>query len=234
MCCVVCVVNVVCVLCGVGAVWLGFLFHGFMEWGFTCGCWFQSFGLVMCPWTALPWKALLLDRPKFRSFFPSPASKFVLFSSLCGSSRGILVVFFEGREAQMCAFGLSGCRVKPRRLSGPHSGVPTLRAPPLGAPPCGLTLCGPKIQHPKIGRSRNWPKSIALHTTHHTPHTTHHTPHTTQHTTHTTHTTHNTHNTHNTQPTQHTTHTHTQSRFGQSRFWPKSVLAVEEEQPRQK
>ena len=33
-----------------------------------------------------------------------------------GSSRGILVVFFEGRDPQMCTFGLSGCCVKPREL----------------------------------------------------------------------------------------------------------------------
>ena len=31
--------------------------------------------------------------PKFRAFFPSPATKFVLFFPLWGSSRGILVVF---------------------------------------------------------------------------------------------------------------------------------------------
>ena len=51
---------------------------------------------------------------------------------------------------------------------------PTLRGPgaplflglgfhPSGLPPFGgPTLCGPKIQHSKIGRSRNWPKSVAL------------------------------------------------------------------------
>ena len=33
------------------------------------------------------------DRPKFRFFFPSPASIFILSSSLGGSFRGILVVF---------------------------------------------------------------------------------------------------------------------------------------------
>ena len=50
----------------------------------------------------------------------------------------------------------------------PPFGVPTFSGfgpPPSGPPPSTLgasTLCGPKIQHPKIGRSRNWPKSIAL------------------------------------------------------------------------
>ena len=39
---------------------------------------------------------------------------FVFFSlSLWGSSRGILVVFFEGWDPEMCTFGISGCRVKP-------------------------------------------------------------------------------------------------------------------------
>ena len=48
-CDVVCgVVLCVCGVCGVCAVWRGYLFHGFMEWGFTCGCWFQGFfGFVM-------------------------------------------------------------------------------------------------------------------------------------------------------------------------------------------
>ena len=66
-----------CVGVCVGGVWRGYLFHGFMEWGFMCGCWFQ--GLV---WTALPGTAFLLDRPKFRAFFRSPAAKFVLFFPL--------------------------------------------------------------------------------------------------------------------------------------------------------
>ena len=46
ICCVWCVVCGVWCVCGVFvcAVWRGHLFHGFIEWGFTCGCWFQ--GLV--------------------------------------------------------------------------------------------------------------------------------------------------------------------------------------------
>ena len=35
------------------------------------------------------------DRPKFRAFFPSPATVFILFSLSFGLFRGILVVFFE-------------------------------------------------------------------------------------------------------------------------------------------
>ena len=108
--CVLCVfcVCVFCVcLCGVGV-------------GFTVSVWgFQGFGLVMfgAPGTALPRTALPLDRPKFRSFSPlSPQNS--LFSSLSGC---LLVEFwwcFEDRDPQMCTFGLSGCRVKPRRLRG--------------------------------------------------------------------------------------------------------------------
>ena len=79
------------------------------------------------PGPPFPWTALPLDRPspgppKISLFFlPSPATKFVLFFPLWGSSRGILVVFLKRRDAQMCTFRLSGCRVKPRRpgLVGP-------------------------------------------------------------------------------------------------------------------
>ena len=53
----------------------------------------------------------------------------------------------NGKDPQMCMFGLSGCRVKPRRLLGPvgvppfgalfflrNFGPSTLRPPPFGAP----------------------------------------------------------------------------------------------------
>ena len=50
-----------------------------------------------------------LSRRKFRSFF----SLWGVFSLNFGG-------VFEGRGAQMCTFGLSGCRVKPRRLWGPR------------------------------------------------------------------------------------------------------------------
>ena len=91
-CCVWCGCVWCVVWCCVCAVWRGCLFHGFMEWGFTCGCWFQSFGLVMfgAPWTALPRTALPLDHPKFRLFSPLPPQN-SFFSSLSG---GLLVDFW--------------------------------------------------------------------------------------------------------------------------------------------
>ena len=74
------------------------------------------------------------DRPKFCSFFP-PSSIFVFFS-LSGGREGLLVSFFlsslgvfsldfggvfEGRDPQMCTFGLS------KRA---HLRVPALQKPP--------------------------------------------------------------------------------------------------------
>ena len=60
------------------------------------------------------------DCPKFRSFFPFP-SIFILFFPLFLSFSWNV---FEDRDPQMCTFGLSGCRVKPRR---PHkTGSPGL------------------------------------------------------------------------------------------------------------
>ena len=55
-------------------------------------------------------------RPKISRFFPSLAPIFVLFLSFSG---GLLVEFWwclKRRDPQMCTFGLSGCRVKPRWL----------------------------------------------------------------------------------------------------------------------
>ena len=43
--------------------------------------------------------------PKISSFFPSPATKFVLFFPLWASSRGILVVF-EAPGPELCEFGV--------------------------------------------------------------------------------------------------------------------------------
>ena len=51
----------------------------------------------------------------FALFFPSPATIFIL-SSSWGSFRGIFGGVIEGRDPQMCTFGLTGCRVKPRWL----------------------------------------------------------------------------------------------------------------------
>ena len=54
-------------------------------------------------------------------FFPSPAANFVLFFSLWVFFSLNFGGVFEGRDPQMCTFGLSGCRVKPRR---PHQTGP--------------------------------------------------------------------------------------------------------------
>ena len=62
--CVCAFMCVVCVLCE----WV--LVARSQVWGFTCRCWFQGFWFGH---TALP-----PDRPKFRSFFPSPVGNFVL------------------------------------------------------------------------------------------------------------------------------------------------------------
>ena len=62
--------------------------------------------------TALPGTA-----QNFALFFPSPVAKFVLFFPSLGVFSLNFGVF-EGRDPQMCTFGLSDCRVKPRRLWG--------------------------------------------------------------------------------------------------------------------
>ena len=109
----------VCVcLCGVGV-------------GFTVSVWWvQGLGLVMhpgppfpgppFPWTPFPWTPFpwtpFLDRPKFRSFFsPLPLQFFILFSLSCWSFSLNFGGVFEDQDPQMCTFGLSGCRVEPRR-----------------------------------------------------------------------------------------------------------------------
>ena len=55
--------------------------------------------------------------PKISLFFSLSRHNFHSFFLSWGSFRGILVVV-EGRDPQKCMFGLSGCRVKPRRLWG--------------------------------------------------------------------------------------------------------------------
>ena len=94
------------------------------------------------PWTALPldrpspgppfpWTALPPDRPKFRSFLPSLG----VFSLNFG---GVL----EGRNHEMCTFGLSDCRVKPRR---PHQTRPP-----------GLAHDSPRTPNVHISRPRRF------------------------------------------------------------------------------
>ena len=62
--------------------------------------------------------------PKIFALFLPFSLPFAFFVCLWGSSRGILVVFFEGRETQMCTFGLSGCRVNPGSLVLVWRGAP--------------------------------------------------------------------------------------------------------------
>ena len=56
--------------------------------------------------------------PKFRVFFPSPATIFLSFFPLLGVLSLNFGGVFEGRDPEMCTFGLSGCRVILRRLWG--------------------------------------------------------------------------------------------------------------------
>ena len=89
------------------------------------------------------------DRPKCRSFFPSPASCLFLSSFSRGSSRGILVFFLE--------VGLSGCRVNPR-FAAPFVPPPLRGTYPSGAPP----FVGHHDTHQNGQSDRpkmDWPKS---------------------------------------------------------------------------
>ena len=114
ICCVLCCV-VLCVVC---VAWV--LFHG-VRVGFHVWVLVSRFGLDRpspgppFPWTALPGPSKIslffpLSRRKIRSFLPSLG----VFSLNFGG-------VFEGRDPQMCTFGLSGCRVEPRR---PHQTGP--------------------------------------------------------------------------------------------------------------
>ena len=51
-----------------------------------------------------------VDCPKFRAFFPSPATKFVLFFPLWRSTRGILVVFGSARALKCARLGSRATR----------------------------------------------------------------------------------------------------------------------------
>ena len=90
---VLCVWVFVCVLCA----WvLVSRFHG---GGFTCGCWFQNFGLVMfgapgttaLNWTALPRNCLSPGPPKISLFFSLSRRKIRFLLSSLG---GLLVEFW--------------------------------------------------------------------------------------------------------------------------------------------
>ena len=108
-CCVLCVAVCCCVLFCVVAVCCSVLFCVVL---LLCVWWVCSGPLRRTP-SAGP--------PKFRSFFPSPATVFILFSLSCWSFSLNFGGVFEDRDPQMCTFGLSGCRVKPRR---PHQTGP--------------------------------------------------------------------------------------------------------------
>ena len=115
LCCVV-LCCVVCCLSGVGTV-------SFHVWVLV-----SRFGLDRpSPGPPFPWTALPLDRPKFRSFFSLSRRKIRSFLPSLGVFSLNFGGVFEGRDPQMCTFGLSGCRVKPRR---PHqTGPPGLDCP---------------------------------------------------------------------------------------------------------
>ena len=122
--CVVCCVW--CVVCFCVAWVLVSRFHGV---GFHVWCWFVRVQCPRdCPSRRPPFRGpedrLPEDRPSRRPPFPWTALNFALFS-LSPAFLPSLEVFswnfggvFERRDPQMCTFGLSGCRVKPRRLRG--------------------------------------------------------------------------------------------------------------------
>ena len=97
---------VLCVVCCVACC----CFYGSCWW---CGCWFGH------PSAGHPSARHPSARHPSISLFlfplPSPLRSFCL--SLCVFSSNFGGVC-EDRDPQMCTFGLSGCRVKPRRLRG--------------------------------------------------------------------------------------------------------------------
>ena len=68
--------------------------------------------------TAPPLDRLSAGPPKISLFFSVSRRKFHSFFSLWGVFSLNFGGVFEGRGPEMCMFGLSGCRVKPRRLRG--------------------------------------------------------------------------------------------------------------------
>ena len=97
--------------------------HLFWVWR-CCGC-----GCCGCCWFGLPWTTFSRtpppldtpprDHPKLRSFSSLSRHRF---RSFCVSLGVFSLNFggFEGRNPEMCTFGLSGCRVSGPNLLGPH------------------------------------------------------------------------------------------------------------------
>ena len=116
--CVVCLCVCVCVL----AVWRGCWFHGFIVWvsrvgvGFKVLVWACSVPPDRPSQDRPSQDRPSQDRPSQDRPSPGPPQISLFFFPLWGSSRGIFGGVFEGRDSQMCTLGLSGCRVKPRRL----------------------------------------------------------------------------------------------------------------------
>ena len=122
-----------------------------------CGCVWVCVGVVLCvgvvgvvvgsslrrtPLQTPLRRTTLRQTAQFFALFSLPP----LFSFFYSLSLGVFSLnfggVFEGREPQMCTFGLSGCRVIPWRLvkwwrerekKREILGTPSFRAPPFGA-----------------------------------------------------------------------------------------------------
>ena len=90
----------------------------------VCVCCVIVRPVCLCARTALPNPCA--GPPKnFALFFPF-SLPFAFFLCLWGSSREILVVFFEGRETQMCTFWAVGLSCEPRQLGSCVEGAPCI------------------------------------------------------------------------------------------------------------
>ena len=136
----VCVCVAVCAVCGVC--------------GLVCVCVLVSVCVAVCgvcgpedcPFAGPPSAGPPSTGPpsKISLFFPSP----VLFLSFSGVFLVDFGGVFEGRDPQMCTFGLSGCRVKPRRLQNENGGGRGKKARNFGPLPSGPHPSGPHPSAP--------------------------------------------------------------------------------------
>ena len=146
-------------------VWCGgHLFHG-IRMGFHVWVLVSRFGLDRLPGTVLPGTAFPLDRPSPGPPFPCTAQNFALFFSSPAAIRSFLPslgVFslnfggvFEGWDPEMCTFGLSGCRVKPRappdRAAGARTRQPELQTCTFQGPGASNTTKIPR-EDPQRGK----------------------------------------------------------------------------------